>query len=54
HQKFNGNYSLYFNFWDRVMGTNFPNYEKYYDEVTAKRDIAEPVQSQEEVSLGTV
>jgi sterol desaturase/sphingolipid hydroxylase (fatty acid hydroxylase superfamily) len=38
HQKFNGNYGLYFNFWDRVMGTNFPNYESYYDTVVEKRN----------------
>lgn len=38
HQKFLGNYSLYFNFWDRIMGTNFPQYESYFDEVVEKRD----------------
>lgn len=37
HQKFQGNYSLYFNVWDRIMGTNFPNYEAYYAEVTSNR-----------------
>ncbi|TGL63630.1 sterol desaturase family protein [Leptospira sarikeiensis] len=37
HQKFHGNYSLYFNFWDRIMGTNFPNYETYFDEVAEKK-----------------
>jgi sterol desaturase/sphingolipid hydroxylase (fatty acid hydroxylase superfamily) len=37
HAKFDGNYSLYFNFWDRIMGTNFPDYEKHYGEVTARR-----------------
>jgi signal peptidase I len=26
HQYLNGNYSLYFNFWDRVMRTNHPDY----------------------------
>ncbi|GBF50602.1 sterol desaturase [Leptospira ryugenii] len=40
HQKFQGNYSLYFNVWDRIMGTNFPNYEAYYDQVTEERDKA--------------
>lgn len=37
HAKFDGNYSLYFNFWDRILGTNFPNYEQHYAEVTARR-----------------
>lgn len=40
HSKFHGNYSLYFNFWDRIMKTNFPNYESYYEEVTSRRDKA--------------
>ena len=26
HEKFLGNYSLYFNVWDRLMGTNHPDY----------------------------
>jgi sterol desaturase/sphingolipid hydroxylase (fatty acid hydroxylase superfamily) len=40
HAKFDGNYSLYFNFWDRVMGTNFPDYEKHYAEVTGRRNAS--------------
>ncbi|TGK44737.1 sterol desaturase family protein [Leptospira andrefontaineae] len=31
HQKFHGNYSLYFNFWDRVMGTNFKEYSEVFE-----------------------
>ncbi|MCB1141015.1 MAG: sterol desaturase family protein [Leptospiraceae bacterium] len=38
HQKFNGNYSLYFNFWDRIMGTNFPYYEESFEEVVRKKE----------------
>lgn len=38
HSSFHGNYSLYFNFWDRVMGTNFKNYEAYYEEITERRN----------------
>jgi sterol desaturase/sphingolipid hydroxylase (fatty acid hydroxylase superfamily) len=26
HEKFRGNYGLYFNVWDRLMGTNHPDY----------------------------
>ena len=37
HQKFQGNYSLYFNVWDRIMGTNFPNYETYFEQVVEER-----------------
>ncbi|PNV73321.1 sterol desaturase family protein [Leptospira inadai] len=38
HQKFHGNYSLYFNIWDRIMGTNFPYYESYFEQVAKDRD----------------
>jgi Delta7-sterol 5-desaturase len=40
HQKFNGNYGLYFNFWDRIMGTNFENYDAYYTSIIDKRELA--------------
>jgi lathosterol oxidase len=30
HEKFNGNYSLFFRFWDRLCGTEFPDYEKAF------------------------
>ncbi|TGM13183.1 sterol desaturase family protein [Leptospira selangorensis] len=31
HQKFHGNYSLYFNFWDKIMGTNFKDYSEIFE-----------------------
>ncbi|WP_367897869.1 sterol desaturase family protein [Leptospira sp. WS58.C1] len=31
HQKFHGNYSLYFNFWDRILGTNFKDYSEIFE-----------------------
>ncbi len=34
HEKFRGNYGLYFNLWDRLMGTNHGDYERRYREVT--------------------
>jgi sterol desaturase/sphingolipid hydroxylase (fatty acid hydroxylase superfamily) len=34
------NYGLYFNIWDRIMGTNHAKYEDLYEEVTARRDAA--------------
>lgn len=36
HSKTHGNYSLYFNFWDRVCGTNRPEYDEYFDEVASR------------------
>jgi sterol desaturase/sphingolipid hydroxylase (fatty acid hydroxylase superfamily) len=32
-----GNFGLYFNFWDRIMGTNHPAYEQRFTEVTGRR-----------------
>ena len=37
HEKFHGNYGYYFRIWDRLMGTENPNYERKFDEVLAKR-----------------
>jgi len=37
HRKFKGNYSLYFRFWDRVMGTEHPDYVKEYDRIQQQR-----------------
>ena len=41
HQYFRGNYGLYFNFWDRLMGTNHKDYEARFREVTLKS--ADPI-----------
>lgn len=38
HSHVHGNYSLYFNVWDRLLGTNFPTYESYYEKVVARRE----------------
>ena len=36
HESMRGNFGLYFNFWDRVMGTNHPAYEHRFAEVTGR------------------
>lgn len=36
HKFFNCNYGLYFNFWDRVMGTNHPKYTDTFEEVKSR------------------
>ena len=36
HDSFKGNFGLYFNLWDRWMGTNHPDYEKRVREVTSR------------------
>jgi sterol desaturase/sphingolipid hydroxylase (fatty acid hydroxylase superfamily) len=37
HSKFKGNYGLYFRVWDRLMGTEHPDYIKEYDRVQRNR-----------------
>jgi sterol desaturase/sphingolipid hydroxylase (fatty acid hydroxylase superfamily) len=34
HQYVNWNFGLYFNFWDRLMGTNHPKYHETFEEIT--------------------
>jgi len=37
HSKFKGNYGLYFRFWDKLMGTEHPDYVKEYDNIQKRR-----------------
>jgi len=37
HEKFKGNYGYYFRFWDRVMGTEHPEYVTRYDRIQKQR-----------------
>jgi sterol desaturase/sphingolipid hydroxylase (fatty acid hydroxylase superfamily) len=43
------NYGLYFNFWDRVMGTNHPHYEESFDAVVETRRNAKASAPQPEL-----
>lgn len=40
HSKFKGNFGLYFRVWDRLMGTEHPDYVKEYDRIQANRMAA--------------
>ncbi|MBI1286323.1 MAG: sterol desaturase [Flavobacteriales bacterium] len=37
HKYFSCNYSLYFNVWDRLMGTNHKKYDEMFEEVCERR-----------------
>lgn len=37
HSHVNCNYSLYFNFWDRICNTNHPEYDAYFEQVVQNR-----------------
>lgn len=40
HQYFDGNFGLYFLWWDRWMGTLRPDYDQRFDEVKSRKDQA--------------
>lgn len=46
HKLVNCNYSLYFNVWDKWMGTNHAKYHSTFEEVAARKDTV-PVSSTE-------
>lgn len=41
HKHFHYNYGLYFNYWDRLMGTNHPEYLHRFDEVVQGKSKVE-------------
>jgi sterol desaturase/sphingolipid hydroxylase (fatty acid hydroxylase superfamily) len=45
HSKFNGNYGVHFRIWDRLLGTEFKDYEKTFDEIQERKkgNISNPV-----------
>jgi sterol desaturase/sphingolipid hydroxylase (fatty acid hydroxylase superfamily) len=46
HESMNGNYGLYFLFWDRIMGTLHPQYDRKFDEVKTREKNGAMVSSQ--------
>ena len=51
HRLVKCNYGLYFNFWDRVMGTNHPNYEESYNKIIKQREEGKAIRSEQSVAL---
>ncbi len=43
HRLVKCNYGLYFNIWDKIMGTNHELYEKSFEEIASRRKIPEMV-----------
>ena len=50
HKYFNCHYSIYFNWWDRIMGTMHPKYDETFEEVTHR----EPISALRVNSLGEI
>jgi ferredoxin len=38
HQLFNGNYALYFTWWDKWMGTEFKDYETRHEQIFERKN----------------
>lgn len=53
HSKFKGNYGLYFRVWDRLMGTEHPDYVKEYDRIQEKR-FGKPAAKQATIEVAEV
>ncbi len=49
HQKFNGNYGLYFTWWDRWMGTELPGYKSAFRRAAGGKHA--PIQGKENLAL---
>ncbi|AOP34730.1 sterol desaturase [Leptospira tipperaryensis] len=54
HKYFNCNYSLYFNFWDKVMGTNHEKYKETFEEVASRTPNSKDVSYQKDGTKETV
>jgi sterol desaturase/sphingolipid hydroxylase (fatty acid hydroxylase superfamily) len=52
HSHVRCNFGLYYNIWDRLMGTNHAGYEDLYDRVTAPPAEAEPLAGKHETFIG--
>jgi Delta7-sterol 5-desaturase len=44
HEKFGANFSLYFNVWDRLMGTNHQNYEQRFEQAAGGAETLPQIQ----------
>jgi Delta7-sterol 5-desaturase len=44
HEKFNGNYSLIFTWWDKLMRTEFPDYQAKLEVVQQRKSISRKMQ----------
>lgn len=49
HKNGNGNFGLYFNIWDTIMGTNHKNYLAKFDEVHSRVAVPKVKRSEEKI-----
>jgi sterol desaturase/sphingolipid hydroxylase (fatty acid hydroxylase superfamily) len=46
HQLFNGNYALYFTWWDKWMGTEFKDYETRHEQIFERKNSKKSTEDQ--------
>lgn len=51
HKNGNGNFGLYFNIWDTIMGTNHKNYLAKFDEVVNREKVIELKELSKKVAI---
>ncbi len=54
HKHFNGNYGLYFTWWDRWCGTERPEYRQAFEEVTSREKLDRAVGQTGESSMAKI
>ena len=51
HSKFNGNYGVHFRLWDRLLGTEFRNYEAEYDKIQERKRTSSSIEQGTEIMI---
>lgn len=54
HEKVRGNYGLYFNVWDRVLGTNHPDYQVRFERASGPGAAADGLPQEHEHEMSGV
>lgn len=49
HSKFKGNYGNHFRFWDRLLGTEFKDYESEFDKIQVRNKSGSVVVTQSSI-----
>jgi ring-1,2-phenylacetyl-CoA epoxidase subunit PaaE len=54
HQLFNGNYALYFTWWDKWMGTEFKDYETRHEQIFERKNIKKSTEGLYSLSVSNI
>lgn len=54
HQLFNGNYALYFTWWDKWMGTAFKDYEARHEQIFERKNIKKSIDGLYRLTISSI